>query len=425
MTALICLINKVPRHGLFFVPEDVGNLQMALQSAAIAIEACKVFDDQKRYCSRMNDFVALAQLDAAQISLSLLTDRVVALIGCARGAIFCVDSTMGKQELFFMVDSANGGPKREIRIPLTSKSIAGACILDNEIINIADCYRDPRFNSNIDKSSGFKTTQMLCMPIVSQGKTIGAIQVINSQNGMSFDDQDCKILSYVCPYVQVAVENKRNQGRTESVKMHIAESVCIGSHLSMTSSIEELVAVLFSRVSDYIQCDYIACFFPAGDGALCYDNKELAPHQVHLSSGSMVHASMNSKLFWNMMFPTSKLKEGKLVDVEDVYYGDDGQRQWAKVMTALPEEPCLQGRAADVHCKAGEDFVQEYLLDAKWTNMLVVPVENKCGTMVLQVAGKRACVGRQFTVVDEEILALVGQQCASMLHLLLLSTSSS
>ena len=108
----------------------------------------------------MDDFVALAQLDAAQISLSLLTDRVVALSGCTRGAIFCVDSTVGKQELFFMLDSANGGPKCEIRISLTSKSVAGACILDNEIINIADCYRDPQFNSNVDTSSGFKTTQV-------------------------------------------------------------------------------------------------------------------------------------------------------------------------------------------------------------------------------------------------------------------------
>lgn len=75
-----------------------------------------------------------------------------------------------------MIDTKEG-EKRTIRIPLSPKSIAGAAILNKEIINIPDCYRDPRFDPTMDKKTGFVTKQMLCVPMAnSDGVSIGAIQ---------------------------------------------------------------------------------------------------------------------------------------------------------------------------------------------------------------------------------------------------------
>ena len=48
---------------------------------------------------------------------------------------------------------------------LTNSSMAGAAILNDELINIPDCYQDERFNPSIDKKTGLKTIQMLCVPI--------------------------------------------------------------------------------------------------------------------------------------------------------------------------------------------------------------------------------------------------------------------
>ena len=108
-----------------------------------------------------------------------------------------------------MVDTPGG--KVEIRMPLTTSSMAGASILNNELINIPDCYQDARFDPTMDKRTGFKTTQMLCVPVIdsARGKPIGAIQIINTHHGMSFTDADKEILQTFRVYLQIAILNKK------------------------------------------------------------------------------------------------------------------------------------------------------------------------------------------------------------------------
>ena len=51
-------------------------------------------------------------------------------------------------------------------------------------------YTDSRFDPSIDKRTGFRTNQMLCVPVTNySGKAIGAIQIINTHHGMAFGKQ--------------------------------------------------------------------------------------------------------------------------------------------------------------------------------------------------------------------------------------------
>ena len=154
-------------------------------------------------------------VDASAINLGFLSERVVQLSRAQRGAIFVIDASkdlhsVAKDDLYFMIDTPGG--KVEIRMPLTGKSMAGAAILSNELINIPDCYRDERFDPTMDKKTGFKTTQMLCVPVAaSTGEMVGAIQVINTWNGMSFTDADVELLRVFRVYVQIAIMNKKHE----------------------------------------------------------------------------------------------------------------------------------------------------------------------------------------------------------------------
>eukprot|EP00757_Euglenozoa_sp_SAG-D1_P012567 gene12566-biopygen3420 len=38
--------------------------------------------------------------------------------------------------------------------------------LAGEIVNIAEAYHDERFNREVDKSTGYRTKSILCMPVV-------------------------------------------------------------------------------------------------------------------------------------------------------------------------------------------------------------------------------------------------------------------
>ena len=102
-------------------------------------------------------------------------------------------------------------------MPLTPKSMAGAAILNNELINIPDCYNDDRFDPSMDQKTGFHTTQMLCVPVMAaDGECIGAIQVINTENGMSFTDAHIDMLRVFRVYVQIAIMNKKGMSLSRS-----------------------------------------------------------------------------------------------------------------------------------------------------------------------------------------------------------------
>ena len=53
-----------------------------------------------------------------------------------------------------------------------------------EYVNIKDAYNDPRFNSDVDLKTGYKTNIILSMPICNyEGEVIGVAQIINKTNG--------------------------------------------------------------------------------------------------------------------------------------------------------------------------------------------------------------------------------------------------
>ena len=51
-----------------------------------------------------------------------------------------------------------------IRIP-ADRGIVGECVRTLAPINVPDCYADPRFNRDIDKSTGRRTRCMLTLPL--------------------------------------------------------------------------------------------------------------------------------------------------------------------------------------------------------------------------------------------------------------------
>ena len=142
--------------------------------------------------SRMEGLLEITAVDAADININYLKDKALSLSKAARGAVFCIDKR--KDDIYFDADMADGS-KKEIRIPLKAPSMVGTSIRGNEIINIPDCYEDERFNPATDLKTGFRTKQLLCVPVTtSKGEVIAAIQIINSADGLPFTEQDIEFL---------------------------------------------------------------------------------------------------------------------------------------------------------------------------------------------------------------------------------------
>jgi transcriptional regulator with GAF, ATPase, and Fis domain len=89
-------------------------------------------------------------------------------------------------------NSDNNSINNEIKLPY-GMGIAGIVAATGISLNISDAYKDPRFNPNIDRKTGYKTKSILCLPILNEnGKCIAVAEAINKLNDDSFDSDNYK-----------------------------------------------------------------------------------------------------------------------------------------------------------------------------------------------------------------------------------------
>lgn len=111
---------------------------------------------------------------------------------------------------------------KEMHFPLTNQSLSGYVALNGEILNIADAHHlDPdlpyHFDQSFDKATGYRTRQMLVMPMRNhKGKIIGVLQFINNKNGqkvsdpkLGFELERQDILFSLASQAAVAIDNSQ------------------------------------------------------------------------------------------------------------------------------------------------------------------------------------------------------------------------
>jgi len=104
----------------------------------------------------------------------------------------------------------------EIRLPI-GRGLAGHVASTGETINVPDAYADARFDRSVDRVTGFRTVNILAVPVWGQdGRTVGVIQVLNKRGG-TFERHDQMLLERIaeaCGPVleQVAMHETRARG---------------------------------------------------------------------------------------------------------------------------------------------------------------------------------------------------------------------
>lgn len=89
------------------------------------------------------------------------------------------------------------------------EGIAGWVAENREPLLIKDCYSDPRFDASYDKTTSFKSRNMLCVPMIKNKELIGVLQLINKKNKNNFSDIDLKFAKMLANQCAIAIENAR------------------------------------------------------------------------------------------------------------------------------------------------------------------------------------------------------------------------
>ena len=125
-----------------------------------------------------------------------LIDLCAQATDAERCTVYFVDQA--KKELWSRIASRTA---IEIRLPLGT-GIAGQAALTGETINVPDAYADPRFDRNVDLRSGYRTLNMLVVPVwnTTMSAVIGVLQVLNKRSG-PFERRDQMLLERIAKSV--------------------------------------------------------------------------------------------------------------------------------------------------------------------------------------------------------------------------------
>jgi adenylate cyclase len=99
------------------------------------------------------------------------------------------------------------------------QGIAGHAAARGEAVIVNDTEKSMQFFPEIDEVSGFRTRSALCVPMVSQGRVIGVIEVLNKVSG-HFDTNDRDLLQAIAASVSIALENARLYKKTVAAAEH-------------------------------------------------------------------------------------------------------------------------------------------------------------------------------------------------------------
>ncbi|MEB3210618.1 MAG: GAF domain-containing protein [Leptolyngbyaceae bacterium] len=176
--------------------------------------------------------------------LEAFTLKIGQILQADRTTIFLVDDE--RDELWSKVAQGEGEQSLEIRIPLNA-GIAGHVATTGEYLNIPDAYAHPLFNRDVDRQTGYRTRNILCMPIFSKERdqVVAVVQLLNKQAQMPFDGYDEQMFRQFADSIGIILEScnsfyvaARNQ---KGVHALLRAAACLAQSLDLEKTLQAVM----------------------------------------------------------------------------------------------------------------------------------------------------------------------------------------
>ena len=224
----ICLGSDTTRT---FSRRDKRMFSMVAMGIALALEQTRLLAKER---AKSGELEVLNKIGA--VLTSTIADRnrvlhsilkmIAAFIKVEAGAIMLIQNDL-------LTFHATIGTVRKnfngLRIRIGQEGVSGWVAVTGESVIVQDVEVNPQFCADIDKRTGFKTKNLLCVPMISGGRVMGVIELINKKGG-TFNDEDLRATKSVASSAAIALENFRLYGESA----HLAQK-------------ERLIRTIFQR----------------------------------------------------------------------------------------------------------------------------------------------------------------------------------
>lgn len=141
---------------------------------------------------------------------------------------------------------------KDLKLPISPQSIAGYVAMAKQMVNIADVYDDDAlkrihpqlaFLKEVDKRSGYRTKQMMVVPILDGDVLHGVIQVINNKSDQPFGELEIEGAAQLCKTLATAIRQrmeKANEGaRRKATKYDGLISAGVLTHEELVKAVQK------------------------------------------------------------------------------------------------------------------------------------------------------------------------------------------
>jgi Nif-specific regulatory protein len=137
--------------------------------------------------------------------LAHILESAMRLVVGEASSILLVDSN--KQILRFEVALGPKGLDAKKSVVKMDEGIAGWVVKNNRSLIVNDAENDPRYSPNVQLSTGYKTRNMLAVPMRVKDECIGVIEILNKQGETSFTLSDLEVLEILANQAAIAYHN--------------------------------------------------------------------------------------------------------------------------------------------------------------------------------------------------------------------------
>lgn len=147
-----------------------------------------------------------ATIDIEEV-LGRILQQMIRVVEAEAGTLWLLN----KEEQLIQAKVAEGPTKDAIlKIELQAgEGIVGKVILTGKPHLVEDVKNDPEWAWRVDNESGFQTSSMMTIPLMVKSGAIGALQLLNKNNGRLFDKEDLQWALSLAQQSALALQNSR------------------------------------------------------------------------------------------------------------------------------------------------------------------------------------------------------------------------
>ena len=225
--------------------------------------------------------------------LQIVTNGVCEAVNCERASLFLIDDA--KQQLYTRVVTEL--EISEIRHGI-EHGITGWVARHRQIAHVAEPHDDERWDSSVDRRTGFVTRNILAAPVISNvdERLVGVLQLLNKA-AAGFSDFDEQLIRAFAAHVATALERRRLQ--EEALHAHALEQAMeMGRRIQRGFLPETLPSIpgyevaVWWQPAEFVSGDYYD-WLPLAEGHIGFALADVSGHGL---GPSLIMASVRAML---------------------------------------------------------------------------------------------------------------------------------